>query len=348
MPEIRIALVGAGFMARRRARAFLATGRARVCGIASRHLERARLLGQELGCEACCDDFRSLTAQRPDAVLVEVPHAAQDAVVGWALTAGLHVLIGAPLSYSVAGGEAILAAAERSGLVVEAGFEARYKAAWETARDLLARGEIGRLAAVRTVALWDGRPESWYYDERQSGGMPLTHMTYTFLNPLRWLLGEPTHVSAFANRIKHTAPHHVREETCVASLLFPGEVLASVTAGYVRAAEGAFWDATFLGTKGVLEVFPTEMDAGSLRLSRGREMREMGFAASRDAFEVQAEAFLDALAGHGACRNGPAAALGDLRLAEAIALSAREKRTIALAPASTGGSGGLSAEPRSA
>jgi myo-inositol 2-dehydrogenase/D-chiro-inositol 1-dehydrogenase len=345
---VRLAVVGAGFMARRRGRALLATGRATVCGIASRRLASARALGGELGCEACFDDYRALAGTQPDAVLVEVPHAAQDEIVHWALGAGLHVLIGGPLSLDVAGGEAIRREADRRGLVVEAGFEARYKAAWEAARDLLAGGGIGRLVAVRSVALWDGKPDSWYYDEQASGGMPLTHMTYTFVNPLRWLLGDPTHVSAFANRKKHTSPGHVREETCVANLLFGDEVLGSLTAGYVRSGEGSFWDLTFLGTEGNLELFPTEMDQGSLRLSRGREVREVDFAAARDPFELQAEAFLESLTDEGVgadrCRNRPADVLGDLEVAAAIALSAREKRTVALAAAAPAG---LSAAPTS-
>ncbi len=29
--------------------------------------------------------------------------------------------------------------------------------------------------------------------------MPLTHMTYCFINPVRWLAGDPQFVSAFAN-----------------------------------------------------------------------------------------------------------------------------------------------------
>lgn len=330
---VRIAVVGAGFMARRRARAFLATGRAEICAVAARHLERARSLGEELGCETSLDDFRRLEAARPDAVLVEVPHASQDEVVDWALARGYPTLIGAPLSYSMEGGRAIVARAEERGLVVEAGFEARYRPSWEAARDLLAQGAIGRLVAVRSVALWDGRPESWYYDEAASGGMPLTHMTYTFINPLRWILGHPTQVSAFANRKKHTAPGHVREETCIANLLFPDDVLGSLTAGFVRAGEGAYWDVTFLGTEGILELAPTEMDNGSLRLVRGREVEEQDFATARDAFEAQAEAFLDALdpqAGKDRLRNRPADALGDLLVAEAIVVSAREKRTVPL------------------
>lgn len=340
METVRIAVAGAGMMARRRLRALLADPRARLCGIASRRLESARSLAAQFGeigepDAPCFDDYRRLAEVRPDALLVEVPHAVQDEIVLWALEAGLHVLIGAPLSYTAHGGETILRRARERGRVVEAGFEARYRPSWEAARDLLRRGEIGRPVAVRAIALWDGDPESWYYDERRSGGMPLTHMTYCFLNPLRWLFGDPTHVSAFANRVKHTGPDHVREETCVASLLFPDGLLASLTAGYVKGGEAACWHVSVIGTEGILEIAPTEMDRGSLRLFRGPAVQEMDFSSARDPFEVQAEAFLDAVIGDGGdggdqLRNKPEAALGDLLVAEAIVTSAREMRTVVL------------------
>lgn len=328
---LALAVVGAGFMARRRTEAFLATGRVAICGVAAAHAERARSFGDTVGCQFCVDDYRRLAEAAPQAVLVEVPHHVQDEIVLWALEAGLHVLVGGPLSASVAGGEAIFAAAESRGLVVEAGFEARYKSAWEEPRRRMAAGEIGRPVAVRSIALWDGKPESWYYHERESGGMPLTHMTYCFLNPLRWLFGDPTHVAAFANRKKHTAAALVREETCVTSLRFPDEVLGSLVAGFVLPGGTATWNLEILGTEGMLEIAPTEMDAGGYTLYRGgRRVEEVDCSSDQDAFQRQAETFLDAVAGDDRCRNRPADTLGDLRVAEAIVTAVREGRTVAL------------------
>lgn len=325
---IRLAVVGAGFMARRRARAFLATGRVQICGVAARHLASAQRFAAEIGAGASCAGFRDLREQGPEAVLVEVPHAAQDEIVTWALGEGLHVLLGGPLSATLAGGEAIGRSAEERGLIVECGYEARYKAVWETARERIVQGELGRPVAVRAVALWPGKPESWYYDQRQSGGMPLTHMTYAFLNPLRWLFGDPTHVSAFANRKRHTDRDKVIEETCVANLLFPDDVLGTLLAGYVDPGAGDAWSVTVLGTEGALEIHPTEMDNGRWTLTRGTEKTTCDFADSQDAFEVQANAFLDSLGGPNRCRNRPADCLADLRLAEAISEAARERRTV--------------------
>lgn len=339
----RIAVVGAGGMARRRALAFLATGRAQVCGIASRRAESARALGAEVGCAACFDDFRRLAETAPRAVLVEVPNAEQDRIVSWALEQGLHVLVGSFLACSTRAAAAVARSARARRLVVEAGFEARYKPAWEATRRMVAGGGIGRVVAVRTVALWDCAPGSWYASQRESGGMPLAHMTYAFVNPLRWIFGEPTHVSAFANRKRNTAPGAVDEETCVATLLFPDSVPCSMTAGFVKPFEDERdekgWGVWIVGTRGGIELYPGEMGSGWLRVHRGAEVETVDFAAAPDAFRLQAEAFLASMDGERPCHNPPEETIGDIRVAEAIVESARTLQTVVLpgrqAPAPT-------------
>ncbi|OFA05590.1 Gfo/Idh/MocA family protein [Duganella sp. HH101] len=327
---LRLAVIGAGMMAGRRSRAFAATGRAQIVGIAARRLSSAQAMGAALDCTHCYDDYRRLLDCEPDAVLIEVPHQGQDELVLWAIGQGLPTLIGGPLAASVQGGEAILRSARQAGVPVECGFEARYKAVWETAKALLHAGRIGRPIAVQSMALWDGDPDSWYYNQAASGGMPLTHMSYTFINPLRWMLGEPLRVSAFANRIKHTAAHHVREETCVAHLQFPNEVMCSMLAGYVKPGSCDAWRLTIVGTEGVMELQPTEMDNGCLRVSHGNEIDTYEFAEAPDAFVSQAHAFIDLAWGGPFGRNAPEDSLRDVQVAQAISDSAREGRSIEL------------------
>jgi len=328
----RLAVVGAGRMAHIRTRAFLETQRVTLCGVAARRLSRAQAFGKQYGCTACFDDFRRLNICAQDVVLVETPHLIQEDVVRWALETGAHVLIGGSPANSAGEARWIAERAEAQGLIVEAGFEARYKAVWESTRRRLNTGAIGQLVAVRAVALFAADPDSWYYDQDASGGMPVTHMTYAFLNPLRWLLGTPLHVSAFANRKKHTGPGLVREETCVASLLFPGEVLCSLTAGYVRSGppeEAAAWQVIFLGTEGEMHVFPSDEGPGSLKLHSGGQITGEVFTGDTP-FLAQAQCFLDAIEGTATCRNAPADFLADLVIAEAVTTSAASHRTIAI------------------
>lgn len=317
-------------MARVRTRALLATGQVEIVAVAARHQGSAETFGTEIGCSACFADYRRVLEASPEAVLVEVPHAPQDEIVLWALEEGLHVFIGGCLASSVAAGEAVRGASEERKLVVEAGYEARYHPVWEAARAELAAGRIGEVVAARSLALWDGDPTTWYYSQATSGGMPLTHMTYCFVNPLRWLLGDPTHLSAFANRKAHTAPGLVEEETCVANLLFPQEVLGSLTAGFVKPGELPAWSITLMGTEGALELAPVDLGGGTLTVYTPDATTTYDFADAPDAFQTQAAAFLAALDGAAACRNTPRDTLGDLRVAEAIVTSARERRIVAV------------------
>lgn len=325
---IRLAIIGAGFMARRRARAFLATQSVQLCGVASAHKSSAEAFASEFEIDHCFDNYHHLLTLKPNAILVEVPHAVQDEMVLWALEANLHVFIGGPLSLTTKGGQKIKQIAQERGLVVEAGFEARYKAVWENAKKMIHQGELGSIVTVRSIALWDAKPESWYYQQFLSGGMPLTHLTYAFLNPVRWLLGEPLYVSAFANQIRYQHPDAVQEETCIANLLFNHNIIASLTAGYIKSGEDESWMVSILGTEGVLELYPTEMDNGSLRLFQGNGVKDVDFADAQDAFVVQAETFIDSLQGENRCRNTPTDTLGDLYAIEAIIQSIHQRQTI--------------------
>jgi predicted dehydrogenase len=315
---LRLGMIGAGRMARRRLAAMLQTRRVMLCGVAARHADSARRMADEFGGAPAVTDYRELAATRPAAVLLEVPHNVQDAAALWVVEQGWHLLLGGPLATTSAAAAALEAAAQARGVIVEAGFEARYKPVWECARALIEAGRIGRITAGSGVALWPADPSSWYYDEELSGGMPLTHMTYCFLNPLRWLLGEPRVAGALANRLVHTSPRHVREESCVALLDFPGDVPVSLTASYLRAAVHQSWNVRLSGTRAVLEIEPDEAGPGRLRVLEGDASEELVFAASADGFDRQAAAFLETIAGGDACRNRPRDCRGDIAAVEAI------------------------------
>jgi len=328
----RIAVVGAGTMARIRTRALLATAGATVCGVATRHRDSAKRFDGEMGLGdcLCVDDFRKLGETEAEAVLVEVPHEAQQKIVVWALESQRHVLVGGPPAISVAGAEQIRDLAQQNHLVVEAGYQARYSAVWETAREMISGGELGELVAARSIALWGGDPASWYYNQRASGGMPLTHMTYCFINPVRWLLGRPTVVSALANRKNQKAAEMIAEESRVANILFANDVPYSLTAGFVKPGTLPSWSVTLIGTEAALELQPTENGLGTLTVYHGAETELLEFDTAGDPFEIQARTFLRAIDGEGQCRNSPDDVLWDVRIAEAIVSSAREKRTVAL------------------
>ncbi|MGV9214405.1 Gfo/Idh/MocA family protein [Micromonospora sp. RB23] len=320
-------MVGAGRMAEIRADALAAVDGVELCGIAARRRSRAEEFAARFGIPVSTDDYRELASTAPDALLAEVPHQLQDDVVRWALRSGMHVLAGGSLAATRPAAREIAALAAEYGLVVEAGYEARYKRVWHAAAEMIHSGALGELLAVQTIALVDQDPRSWYYDEEASGGMFVTHVSYAFLNPLRWILGTPETVAAIANRKALTRAGAVRHETCAILLTFPGDVLCTMTASYVRPPGMDAWDVRILGTDGALDLRPGDLEPGGLRHHPRRGPSVTRDFASNDAFARQAAAFVAACRGTARVRNPAGNALIDIELCHLLAASADEGGT---------------------
>ena len=339
MSKVRIALVGAGNMARVRGHAFLDTGRAEICGVAARRTETAGRCAGELGCGVFFDDYRLLAESRPDAVLIEVPHRVQDEATMWALDAGYDLLIGGCLASSLENGKRIVDLADRGGRIVEAGFQRRYDPAWEEIRRLVTGGELGPPVMAVTMALWNADPDAWYYDQEASGGMPLTHMSYCYLNAVRWILGWPTTVSALANRKRNTAPVYVSEETCGALIGFENGAFASATASYIGPEGMPDPQPQFVcGEGGIQTNADNPPGTDSITVYREGRSEIRAFENEPSSTVRQAHAFLDAIERRREARNPPIDALLDVEIGEAITISARERRTVTLDGIRMGGS----------
>jgi predicted dehydrogenase len=136
------------------------------------HLPSLRLLGPKVSVSALCDtapglvdvvgerwgvakrltDWRDLLADRElDAVLVAGPHVVHAPIVLAALETGKHVLVEKPMCLTLREADAIVAAQQASGLVVQVGYMRRYATAFlEALREISSLGPI-RLARVHDV-----------------------------------------------------------------------------------------------------------------------------------------------------------------------------------------------------
>ncbi len=323
----RIAVIGAGHMGRVRGQALLATGRAQIVALASRSIASARAVASELGAPEAFDDFRRIERCRPEAVLVETPHQVHGEVVPWALETGYDLLLGGNLASSVEAGERFADQARRQGRVVECGYDRRYHPAWEKARELIQTGELGRPIQAYAAGLWSADPQSWYYSQAASGGMPLTHMSYVGLSYIRWIFGRPVGVASAASRVVHTAPGQVDEESCSAIVEFASGAFATVIASYLAPQGWPGVMAHFVCSRG--GAVPHEGE-GTLTVYRQSAPEILQFPQTPSSLVRQADAFLDAIDQRSGQRSPPEDALWDVRLAEAIATAAREHRYVNL------------------
>jgi predicted dehydrogenase len=95
-----------------------------------------------------------------DAVSIATPNHWHSLAAIWALDAGKHVFVEKPVSQSLEDGRALVAAARRSGRVVQSGMQSRSHAATRDALEFVRQGGIGALRSVNGLC----------YKRRQSIG----------------------------------------------------------------------------------------------------------------------------------------------------------------------------------
>jgi predicted dehydrogenase len=123
-----------------------------MVGIASRELEKAQAVAEQLGFARAYGSYEELLADPEiEAVYIPLPNHLH---VPWsirALEAGKHVLCEKPIGLTAAEGQELLDAARKhSHLKVMEAFMYRHHPQWQRARQIVAGGGIGELRAIQS------------------------------------------------------------------------------------------------------------------------------------------------------------------------------------------------------
>lgn len=174
----------------------------RVLGIASRDQASAQQTAAALGIPRAYGSYEALLADPEiDAIYNPLPNHLH---VPWsirALEAGKHVLCEKPIALDTREAETLLAARDRTGLVVAEAFMVRYAPWWQRVRALVRDGRLGRVSAIQTAF-------SYYLDDPTNirnmpdiGGGGLMDIGCYAIATARYIWGsEPTRVAALIER----------------------------------------------------------------------------------------------------------------------------------------------------
>jgi predicted dehydrogenase len=214
---VTVSIVGAGFMGSAHAANYAALGgRVRVKTVCSRSLERAARVARTVAAEPIADLDAAVGDPEVEAVDVCVPTPLHREVAEAAFAAGKHVFLEKPIALTLADADAIVAAAERAGRLLQVGLVLRFWPEYVELARLVAGGELGRPLTVSALRLsppadW----ADWFADRAQSGGVPVDLMVHDFDQANR-LLGTPRR--AFATEPEPGHVHAVVEYEGAAAL----------------------------------------------------------------------------------------------------------------------------------
>jgi len=194
MRELGVALIGAGWIARRHAQALARISGARLQAVASRTPEGARRLAAEFGAPRWApfpDLGELLRGEGVEAAIVASPNALHAEHARLALDAGLDVLIEKPLCLRLEEADALLREADATGMSLGYAENLCFAGHYRAAREIVRSGRLGELVAARQVERHGGPYSPWFFEPALAGGGALMDMGCHGLAVLLWLLDWP-------------------------------------------------------------------------------------------------------------------------------------------------------------
>lgn len=286
-----------------------------IAGIAARDMARAQAFARRHSIPHVFASYDALLADPTiDAVYIPLPNSLHQRWTVRALQAGKHVLCEKPLASNAEEAEQMAAAAHQSKLVLMEAFHYRYHPLAARMKEIVNSGESGPL---RRIEAWLCFPLLSRHDIRYNlslaGGAMMDAGSYT-INVLRFLAGEEPEVVEATARL--ASPDVDRRMD--AELRFPGGVTGHITA--------SLFSSTLLrigvrvtGEAGEMRVLnfiaPHIYHRLTVRTAQGwRSERVAGEAT----YTYQLRAFAQAIQQGTAVPTGPAEAVANMRVIDAV------------------------------
>jgi predicted dehydrogenase len=173
-----------------------------VVAIASRDLRKAEETARTLGIARAYGSYEELLADpQVEAVYNPLPNQLH---VPWSIKAaeaGKHVLCEKPLSMTVAEAKTLLAAQERTGVIIGEAFMVRTHPQWLRARELVGSGRIGQLRSIQGFFSYFNTDPKNIRNIPECGGGALMDVGCYPINTARFLFDqEPLRVSGLLEK----------------------------------------------------------------------------------------------------------------------------------------------------
>ncbi|MEV5009537.1 Gfo/Idh/MocA family oxidoreductase [Streptomyces sp. NPDC055692] len=251
----RVAVLGAGAIARDHVAALAGVPGMRLAHVVDRHPERAAALAALAEGATWSTDPASAWSDGIDVTAVCTSPESHAEFSVAALEAGRAVLLEKPAALKVTDVDRVLATAETTGRPLLVAQTARFQPVHLEIARAVAEGAIGtpRLAHLTwyTGHVWPGGWRGWQLNPARSGGH-VAHNGVHALDLLTWLMDDEP-VRVFARPCRTWAPGMPTPDSFQILVRFAGGALATVELCYALAARGTFVRRLVLsGTAGTL------------------------------------------------------------------------------------------------
>jgi len=225
--DLHVGVVGVGRIGSLHASTLLALEDVAAVTLADSDAARAQEVATRLDVRTA-ETPESLIDAGVDALVIATPTPAHAPMLRLAADAGLPTFCEKPVALEVAALDDVLAYVERAGILVQIGFQRRFDAGFQAAREAVASGAVGNLLVLRAATHDPAPPAESYIAE--SGGI-FRDLHIHDLDAVRFVTGEEI-VEVYADGAVRESPWFGRYDdvdAAVAVLRLAGGALAIVS-----------------------------------------------------------------------------------------------------------------------
>ena len=230
---IGFGIIGCGMISRFHAKAVADLKGAKVTACFDAFPAAADKFGAEIGCKVYHDLDKMLADPKVDVVTICTPSGLHMEPAVAAAKAGKHIIVEKPLDITLKRCDAMIAAADKAGVVLSTIFPSRFHESSQLIKQAADKGRFGRLTLGDAYVKWFRTQE--YYDSGAwrgtwalDGGGALMNQAVHSVDLLLWFMGPAVEVMAYTGLLAHQRIEV--EDVAVAGIKFASGALGTIEA----------------------------------------------------------------------------------------------------------------------
>ena len=257
--NIRVGIIGAGYIADFHARAVQAIKGMALSGVVSPNRDKAARFASRYNIESIFTDFDIFILDPPvDMVVLATPNCFHHDHTVKALQKGVHVMVEKPMAVQVTEAEEMQALALDNGLCLMVGQMWRFDREVRWLMGQVNSGRLGKIFKTKGYGIhtnWG--PSGWFTKKETAGGGALPDMGVHAIDTTRLLLGEPKPLRVYAKIGSFMTDFDV-DDTGLLMIDWEGGATSVVESGWWQPhMDGPEAGARLYGSKGYGSLFPT-------------------------------------------------------------------------------------------
>ncbi|MGG1573444.1 Gfo/Idh/MocA family protein [Fictibacillus sp. NRS-1165] len=277
-----VALIGAGSIAEWHLKAIPKIKELKSIAIADAAYEKAKKHSAIYGLTAYHDYKNMIKFEKPDIVVICLPHYLHKEVAVWCAQQGCHLLLEKPMALNVQECDEIIKTAASHKVKLMVGHIQQYQAVNQKAKEIIQSSELGQLVMIndsRHLNYFAKERPSWFFEREKAGGGILMNIGVHSVNKIQWLTesmitGVKAAITCFGDRGNI-------EGSGLIFLEIDGGITATISqSGYKGAAKD---ETEFIFTNGMMKL----VGGKEIHVSRGGPYREVLLEKTEDPFFLQ-------------------------------------------------------------